>query len=169
MALTRGLSKLEYGDIAGDGGVATSWTEIGLIDADSTAALTQADATETLFMAAQSDQPVDKDVTPGALTLNISLLESSPDKLLTLMGGSVTGSTEANKVWSAPLQAQVIYKSWKITPKKGKIITIVKGQLSSKINFDLQKTGKFVADVSIAVLLPDKAATAPISVGPEVS
>lgn len=168
MALTRGLSKIEYGDIAGDGGVATVWTQLGLTDADSTASLTQADPTETLFMAAESDQPVDKDVTPGATTLVFSLLESDPDKLLILFGGAVTGTGSA-KVWSAPLQATTIEKSWKITPKKGKIITIVRGQLSAKINYDLQKTGKFVVDISVAVLLPTKAATAPISIGPEVS
>ena len=167
MALTRGLTKIELSDIAEDGGVGTDFEQLGLTDADSTANFGQADATETLFMAAESDQPVDKDVTPGAITLTYSLLDPDPDKMVVLFGGSATGTGSA-KVWSAPLQVQTIEKSVKITPKKGMVITVVRGQLSAKVNFDLQKTGKMVIDVSIAVLLPNKAATAPWTLGPTV-
>lgn len=166
--LTRGLTKIEYGTIAVDGGVATSWTVLGKTDADSTANFGQADATETNFMSIEDDQPVDKDITPGAITLTYSLLNPDPDKMLILFGGAVTGSG-TSKVWEAPVQAAVIYKSWKITPKSGDIITIVKGQTSAKVNFDLTKTGKMVVDISIAVLAPDKAATGPYTLGPKVS
>lgn len=167
MGVTRGLSKIEYGTPV-SGGVATSWTEIGYVDADSTANITQADSTETVFTAANADDPIDKDVTPGARTMVFSLLDSDPDKLVILFGGTVTGSG-SSKVWKAPRQAVTIEKSWKITPKKGQIITIPRGQLSAKINHDMQKTGKFVVDISVAVLLPEDGTTEPISVGPTVS
>ena len=167
MGLTRGLTKIELSDIATDGGVGTTFATLGFTDADSTASFTQADATETLFMAAESDQPVDKDVTPGAITLAYSLLDPDPDKMVILFGGTVTGSGSA-KVWSAPLQSVTIEKSVKITPKKGMVITVVRGQLSAKINFDLQKTSKMVVDISIAVLVPTKSATAPFTLGPTV-
>jgi len=168
MGVTRGTSDVQIGTIAVDGGVATTFTSIGAIYADSTAALTQADATTKDFMSIQSDQPLDKDVTPGALTMTISLMNVTADDMVILFGGAVTGSTEANKVWVAPLQAVTIEKSVKIVPKKGKIITIVRAQLSSKANFNLQKDGLYLVDVLLSVLQPTKSATGPWSFGPEV-
>jgi len=165
---TRGTSDVFVAPIASDGGVGTVWTSFGKIYADSTAALTQADATTKDFNSIQDDQPVDKDVTPGALTMQISLMEVTTDKLLELFGGTVTGTTEATKVWSAPLQAVTIERSMKIQPKKGKIITFVRMQLSSKANYNLTKEGILLVDVLCSVLTPTKSNTPAWSVGPEV-
>jgi len=168
MGVTRGTSDVYIAPIASDGGVGTVWTSFGKIYADSTAAVTQADPTTKDFNSIQDDQPVDKDVTPGAITMQLSLMEVTTATLLENFGGTVTGTTEAEKVWSAPLQAVTIEKSMKIEPKKGKIITFVRMQLAPKANFNLTKDGLFLIDVLCSLLTPAKANTSPWSVGPEV-
>jgi len=168
MPSTRGTSKIEVAPLAGDKGVGTVWTDLGNISADSTAQLLQGDPTTKEFFSITSDQPIEKDVTPGSLVLTLSVMDVTAANLERLIGGASTGTTEANKVWSAPLQATVIEQSVKITPKKGKIITIVRAQFSGKVNFSLQKDGLFLIDLIISVLLPEKANTAPYTIGPEV-
>jgi hypothetical protein len=169
MAVTRGTSDVFIAPIASDGGVGTAWASIGAIYADETAALAQADPTTKEFKSIQSDQPLDKDITQGAITVQLSLMNVTVDDLLLLMGGTVTGTTEANKVWSAPLQAVTIEKSLKIVPKKGKIITFVRMQLSSKSSFNLQPDGLYLVQVLCSVLQPTKPNTLPYTFGPDVS
>ncbi|KAA6441470.1 hypothetical protein FEM33_01675 [Dyadobacter flavalbus] len=168
MGLTRGTSDVQIGDISEDGDVATEWTTIGKIYADSTAQLLDGDDTTKDFNSIQDDQPVDRDVTPGPTNITLSLMDLTAANLQLFFGGTVTGTTEANKVWTAPRQKPVIYKSLKIIPKKGKIITIVKAQISAKKNFNLQKDGLFLGDLNIAVLTPDKPEIGPYTIGPEV-
>ncbi|WP_138481537.1 hypothetical protein [Dyadobacter bucti] len=168
MAVTRGTSDVEFGDIAEDGGVATVWETVGAVYADETASLTQADPTTKDFMSIQSDQPLDKDVTQGALTLNMSVMDMTPDKMVDYFGGAVTGSGDA-KVWEAPLQAQTIEKSIRIVPKKGFYLTFVRVQISAKAAYNLQKDGLFTAQLLLSVLKPDKANTGPWKFGPKVA
>jgi len=164
-AITRGVGKIEIGTIAVDGGVATTWATLGYTDRDSTAALTEEDPTREELFALEVDTAVDVDTTGGAITLTYSILNPDTATLAALWGGTVTGTGNA-ATWSRPGTAVSLEKSVKITPKKGLTITIVRGSVVPKLNFDLTKAGKFVIDIVVTVLQPTKANVDPVLFGP---
>ncbi|GAA4328568.1 hypothetical protein [Flaviaesturariibacter amylovorans] len=85
-----GLAKVEFGDIESDGGVATSFTEVGDTVSDSMA-LTSTDPQTTDFNTEQSDSPIETIVsTPAQISLAFSTYDVSAEVLEKLFGGSET-------------------------------------------------------------------------------
>lgn len=165
MAETRtlGLTKIEVGAIAGDGGVSTTFAALGVTYKD-TAELTQEDPEVTEHNSEENDEPEEVITTKGKTTLKWSIIDTTPTTLASILGGTATGVAPNDK-WEAPATAADIEKSIKITPKRGKTITIVRAKIVAKINYKLAKTGIFMVDITATVLTPTKANTPAITVG----
>ncbi len=160
---TLGLSKIEISDIAGDGGLGTTFLALGKTYKD-TAELLGEDPEIFEHYCEESDDPEETVVTKGKVTVKWSIFDSDADTLVKVLGGTATG-TAPNKIWSAPATAPTIEKSVKITPKNGKVINIVRAKIVAKPNFKLAKNGVLLVDITATILTPTKAATASWSVG----
>ena len=160
---TIGLSSIQISDIAGDGGLGTSFATLGKTYKD-TAEMTQADPEITEHYSEESDEPEETISKRGKTTVKWSIIDTDPDTLVKVLGGTSTG-TAPNKVWSAPDAATNIEKSIKIVPSAGATISIVRAKLHAKINYKMARTGIFMVDIVATVLDPTKAATAPMTIG----
>jgi hypothetical protein len=160
---TLGLQKIEVGDIAGDGGVATTFAALGKTYKD-TADLQGAEPAVFEHYSEESDDPEEIVETKGKVTVKWSIFDTDADTLVKVLGGTSTG-TAPNKIWSDGGTAPSVEKSIKITPKAGKIVTIVRAKLTAKPNYKLTKNGIFMVDIIATVLTPTKAATPSWTVG----
>ena len=165
MAETRliGLSKIEIGAIAGDGGMGTTLAVLGVTYKD-TAEITQEDPVITEHNSEENDEPEETIASKGKTTVKWSIIDATPATLVKVLGGTVTG-TAPDDVWNAPSTATDIEQSIKITPKSGPVINVVRAKIQAKINYKLARTGIFLVDIVATVLTPTKAATAPITIG----
>lgn len=169
MGMTRGVTAISMGNLASDGGPGTSLTTLGNTDASATNNFVFEDPTITDYMALESDDPIDQEVTAGAKTLSITLLDPIPDAMVRVLGGTVTGAgTGADpKVWNAPLYMPDIEQTVKVTSKKGMNLTINRGKVTATVNHDFAKNGgKLVVNIKVRVLTPTKAGVLPCSYGP---
>ncbi len=160
---TLALLKIEISDIAGDGGLGTSFAVLGKTYKD-TAELMGADPEVFEHNSEESEDPEEMVTHKGKVTIKWSIMDTDADTLVKVLGGTSTG-TAPNKIWSAPDQAPSIEKSIKITPKSGKVINIVRTKLVAKPNYKLASNGIFLVDITATILAPTKAATASWQVG----
>lgn len=159
--ITLGLAKIELGDPAADGGMGTVLATLGYTYED-TCKMATDDPEITEFYAEEVDDPVVIKSKKGKTTLNFSIMNPGIDTLVSVLGGTKSGEAP-NEVWNAPAQIPTINQSVKVTPDEGLAISIPNGYLTGKINGDFSRKGLFMIDVSIQVLTPTKAATAPIT------
>lgn len=157
------VSAIEIGSIAADGGVATTFESVGTIY-KGTANLEQSEPEDIEHECEELDDPIE--VLPGSkkTTIAFGITDFTPANLVKLLGGTVTGEGDEAK-WEAPATSDVIEKSVKITPKKGKPITIVRMSLKARITYQLAKEGIAQVLVTGSMLTPTKAATAPLTIG----
>jgi len=165
--ITRGLSKIEVGVLAGDGGPGTSLNTLGFTDRDSAVTLIEEDPTIDRLYSHEEDDPLDTEITAGAKTLLFTLVDPDPDALASVFGGSATGSG-TGATYDFPDTKEILIRTVKITPRKGMIITIPRGALYGKINADFARSGKFAVDIVVEVTKPTKAGVAPMIFGPDV-
>jgi hypothetical protein len=158
---TTGLAAFEIGDIESDGGIATTWTSLGLI-AEGSASFNQADGTKTQFFAEQLDLPVFETVKQGEQSFNFSLGFADFTQIQKVMGGTISGSG-INQKWSAPAQIPVIHSSIRIVPTSGLVLNICKASFSAKISGGFSKTDNMKIEVVATILSPDKAGEPPYS------
>lgn len=169
MGMTRGVTAIAMGNLAGDGGPGTSLTTLGYTDASATNNFVFEDPTITDHMSLESDDPIDQEVTAGAKTLSFTLLDPIPDAMVRVLGGTVTGAgTGADpKVWNAPAFMPDIEQTVKVTVKKGMNLTINRGKVTATVNHDFARNGgKLVVNIKVRVLTPTKAGVLPCSYGP---
>lgn len=160
-----GIASLKIGDIAVDGGMGTTLAALGATYRDS-AELIQDDAEVTDIESEESDDPVETLEKLGTRTLRWSIMDYSPDTLVKVLGGTVTGAgTEADpKVWNAPTTSPNIEQSIEIITKKSIKFEIPRAKIMAKLNARLVKNGVALVDIQAKVLTPTKAATAPIMI-----
>lgn len=158
-----GLDKIEVGDIEADGDVSTSFAQLGVTYRD-TADLTQDDPEVTEHNSEENDEPEEVIMTKGKTSIKWSIVNAAPNTLAEVLGGNVTG-VAPDEVWEAPSTAQDIEKSIKITPKRGKVITIPRAKIQAKINYKLARTGIFLVEITANVMTPTKAGVASIIIG----
>ncbi|HQB47416.1 MAG TPA: hypothetical protein PK785_00955 [Bacteroidales bacterium] len=158
-----GLAKIEIGDIAADGGVATSFVTLGQVYKD-TAKLEQAEGEEIEHEVENVDDPVFSFVTKGKTTITWAIIDYDADTLVKVLGGTATG-TAPNKKWEAPDSAPVLEKSVLITPKSGSTITIPRVSLRARIDYQLTRSGIAQVIISGKVLQPTKTGVKSIQIG----
>lgn len=160
---TLGLSKIEMGDIAQDGGMGTTLAQLGYTYKDS-CTLTQEDPETNDFYAEEVDDPVVSISKAGKSTINFQLMNPSPEVLVTLMGGTASASVQAgdNDIWEAPDTLPEIEQSVRITPSQGYQLDIPRAKVVAKIIGDFKKTALMLIDVTLTVMQPTKTSTAKI-------
>ena len=151
---TYGLESVEFGDVATDGGVATSFSSKGLTFKDSFE-IASADPDVQEFMSEENDDPEVSISTQGKKIYKFQLMNPGVDELAYFLGGQVIAGPP--KSWEAPDQTPVIEKSVKITPKQGHILTITRGRITAKHSGKYAKTGLAMLDITITVMKPTKA------------
>lgn len=152
--ITIGVSKIEVGAIAGDGGMGTTLAVIGKT-AEGTASMSTEDPTLTEFYAEESDTALYTSSKAGKTTFNFSLAAPDLAQMAAVFGGTVTGTGNA-LVWKRPDTAPVIEKSIKITPQAGVVFKIPRGSITAKFSGGFSKNDTLKVDIIITVLLPTK-------------
>jgi hypothetical protein len=156
-----GCSKIEMGNIAVDGGIGTSLTDIGEIY-QGTAQVNGAAPAVTDHFSEQSDDPIVSVAVKGKTTVKFTIVDVTPANLVLFLGGTASGTTPAFK-WAAPSVAPAIEQSLKITTKQGYVIAIPRARISANINWMLGKTDLAKVEVEATVMTPTKANTESIS------
>lgn len=151
---TLGLSSIEVGAIAANGGMGTSLSTLGQTYQD-TCKMAQDEPETTEHYAEEVDDPVISISRGGKTTFSFSVMNPSVDTLKTLMGGVATSGTGATPdTWTAPDKAPAIEMSVRITPEQGLKFEIPRMKLTSKINGDFSKKGLMLVEVQGTVLQP---------------
>lgn len=156
---TLGLSKIEVGAMASDGGMAADddLKALGYTYQD-TCKMTQEDAETTEHFAEEVDDPVVSISRGGKTNFAFSIMNPSVTVMADLLGGTGTegdGSTTQDK-WEAPDSIPTVEKSIRITPQQGLKFEIPRMQLVSKINAEFSKKGILLIEVTGTVMQPTK-------------
>ncbi len=158
--ITLGLSKIEGGAIAVDGGMGTTLAAYGYTLRD-TCKLTQEDPQVTEHFAEEVDEAIARLAKKGKTTVTFSIADPDATTMAALMGGTATAG-----VWSAPAVQPTIEQSLKITPLSGMVIAIPRASITAKLNGDFSSKGITVIEVTATVMAPTKADTAAITATP---
>ena len=148
--LVTGIQKIEFGEIAPDGGVATTFDALGRTREGTLSFNAADDQTQDINVEEQDDPVMQVVTTKGTLDIGWSMVDWDTDVMIALFGGSVV-----NNQWQAPDQSPTIEKSLKITPRDGKPFIYPRVKATAKVNYD--STGKiFQLDVTCRKLKPEK-------------
>lgn len=160
---TIGLSKIEVGTIAEDGGMGETLDVLGYTYQD-TCTMTQEDPETTDHYAEEVDDPVISISRGGKTNFNFSIMNPSVTVLADLLGGVGTpGTGSTPDKWEAPDKIPVVEKSVRITPEQGLKFEIPRMKLVSKINATFSKSGILLIEVAGTVLQPTKTGTKKIT------
>lgn len=156
---TIGLSKIEVGAIAEDGGMGENLEVLGYTYQD-TCTMTQEDPETTDHYAEEVDDPVVSISRGGKTNFNFSIMNPSVIVMADLLGGKATeGTGNTPDKWEAPDKIPVVEKSVRITPEQGLKFEVPRMKLASKINANFSKSGILLIEVAGTVLQPTKANT----------
>lgn len=158
-----GVGQIAVGDIAADGGVATTFAPLGVTYKD-TAELMQEEGEDIIHECEELDDPIENIPTKGKTTIKWSIVDFTPEVLIKVLGGSKSGTTP-NFKWEAPDAATVIEKSVEITDKRGSKITFPRVSIKAAINYKLAKSGIAQVVITGTVLQPTKTSTKSCIIG----
>lgn len=152
--VTRGLKKLEFGNIPSDGGVSNSWFTLGYTRRE-TFSFNSEDGESTDFYAEESDTAIDSVTTPGKETFECDLMDFDLETLQKVFGGKIEGKGD-NATYHSP--EKIIAKEWncKITPEKGYIFTYPRISLMPKISGSFTKKELLQIHIVCTILMPLK-------------
>jgi len=154
--ITLGLSKIEVGAIAVDGGMGTTLASLGYTYQD-TCKMTQEDPQTTDHYAEEVDDPVVSISRAGKTLFNFSIMNPTVTVLADMLGGA---ADETAETWAAPAKFPAVEKSVKITPEQGLKFDIPRMRLAAKINAEFSKKGILLIEVSGTVMVPGKTGVA---------
>ncbi|MCZ2480006.1 hypothetical protein [Aquirufa nivalisilvae] len=157
--ITMGLSKIEIGEIAVDGGMGTSLSQLGLTY-EGTCKLTTDEPEITEHYAEEVEDPIVINQKKGKTMFEFSIMDPNADTLEAVLGGTVAAGPP--KVWNSPRTSVTIERSIKISPEEGMTFSIPRGLITAKMNAEFSRKNIFLIDVKVRVLTPNKAATSPI-------
>lgn len=160
-----GLTKVEYGTIAGDGGVATAFNTLGNTVAGS-AALTSAAGTTTDFNIEETDAPVLSITKSGSTQIKWSCMDMSADTLIALFGGTKTGTGGVGDpvIYTAPAKIAAKEVSLRFTDGQNNVLTVVRASMFPTFNWAFAKDKAAQADITATILTPTKANTNPFTI-----
>ena len=152
-----GVASIQIGDIAVDGGVATTFASLGVIYKD-TASIEQEAGEEIIHDAEELDDPIEIVPVKGKTKIVFGIVDFAPATLVKVLGGTVTGVAPDTK-WNAPDAASAIEKSVKVTSKNGVTFTYPRVSLKARISYKLAKSGIAQVLIEGTVLQPTKSGT----------
>lgn len=157
---TIGLSKIEVGPIAADGGMGDELEVLGYTHQD-TCTMTQEDPETTDHYAEEVDDPVVSVSRGGKTNFAFSIMNPSVKVLEELLGGTATEGAEGQPdTWEAPDKMPVVERSVKISPEQGLAFEIPRLRMTSKINAQFSKSGILLIEVAGTVMQPEKSGLA---------
>lgn len=155
-----GLLSIEIGDIAVDGGMGTVLAALGVTFQDS-CELAQGEPEIIEINSEENDEPEEIITGKSVKTLKWSIINVAPDALLKVLGGTVTGLAP-DETWESPRSTEIIEKSIRIKTKTLETIDIVRTRIVAKLAWKFSKKDVNKVDITAYILIPTKAATAPI-------
>jgi hypothetical protein len=157
------INAIKFGEIANDGGVASTFAELGRVRKDTLNFNPQPPTKEKIFVEEQ-DSPVLSVTTAAAtLTMSFSIVDWSPEILQALWGGTVVGDQ-----WQEPAVLPTVEKSLRIEPRVGKPFIYPRCEITANIEYDT--TGKiFQIAVSAEKLQPNKVGEPALMIGDQVT
>lgn len=156
--ISLGLSEIQVGTIAQDGGEATSYSKIGKTY-QNTCKLQQDSADVTEHFEEGQSAPEVRKKTKKVPVLTFSIMDPDPAFLAAYMGGSVTGDGDA-AMWSWSDTDENIEASIRVVPEVGLVYTIPRADIEAVINADLSTQGINLVDFTVTPLKPTKAGVA---------
>ena len=153
--ITMGLSKIEVGPLAVDGGVSTSFAALGYTDPDS-CEITVDDPEETEVTAEEVDDPIYVMRKAGKTSIAFNVLNPSADVLKKVCGGTVTEGGD----YELPEKLPTIEMSVKITPTVGFVATFARVSIVGKLSGKYAKSEPLKLAVTGTVLNPTKTGVA---------
>jgi len=147
-----GLDKVEVAAIDGVTGLPDTWEDVGKIYRE-TITLETADGEKTEHFSELDQNPILVIQEQGAMTLNMSLMDTSPANLVKYLGGTVTG-VDPNEVWNKPNDIVDIEFAWRITFKDGTKTTFNRGKTTGKYGGDFNRKGIQLLQLMISPLQP---------------
>ncbi len=165
--ITIGLKSLKIGDIESDGGMGLSLAAVGNTF-ESTAILSQEEGETTDFFVEETDDPVESLSVKGATTLEWAILDMTPDTLVKVMGGTVSGTGD-QAVWSGPADIPEIEQSIELISKKNIKYEITRARIQARLDVNFSKKEAGLVRIKAKVLTPTKEGEAPIRISKVVS
>jgi hypothetical protein len=145
------INAIKVGDIASDGGIATSFAPLGRTRKDTLTFNVTAPTKQKIFVEEQKNPILNVTTEEGTLQMQWTLVDWDNAVMLALWGGAVV-----NGQWQEPDTLPVIEKSLRIEPKTGKPFIYPRCEITAQIEYDT--TGKiFQIVVTAEKLQPDKA------------
>lgn len=158
-----GLKEILIGDVAIDGGMGASLASLGGTFRGS-AVINQDDGEKTEFFEEENDAPFDSASTTGIKSVEWSIYDFTPSKIVQVLGGTVTGEGDA-AVWNAPDTLPSIEQSIRIVSNRGSYMNIVRAKLEAKIEGTFSKKEVVLVRIKATVLAPTKADTPSVVIG----
>lgn len=159
--ITIGLSKIEIGEIASDGGMGEPLEQIGYT-AEGTATIETEDPEVTEFFVEEIETPIYQSSRMGRTTISFALASPDLAQCQKVFGGEAPTGTGGDLTWNYPSGTVVLEKSIKITPKEGIVFEIPRGRISAKFAGSFGRADTLKVEVSVSVLQPKKAGTPPM-------
>jgi hypothetical protein len=163
MELVFGLTKIEFGEVAGDGGMGTSLTQYADTEKD-TVKLTSTDPETKEFLVNEKVDPIKIITTKDSVkTIELGMYDMSGSVLAAFMGGTATayaaGPPVVHATYTPPSTTQDIERSIRLTTDTGHIFEVVRGKLSSNFDWAFTRSDLGRLKVKITILAPTKANT----------
>jgi hypothetical protein len=156
------INAIKVGDIASNGGIATTFAALGNTRKDTLTFNPTAPTFEKIKVEEKDSPILNVTTDPGGLQIQWTLTDWDADILVELWGGTVV-----NDQWQEPDTLPIVEKSLRIEPKQGKPFIFPRCQLTAQIQYDT--TGKiFQIVVTAEKLQPTKSGTPAFMWGDQV-
>lgn len=143
------------GQIAADGGEATSYTKIGKTY-QNTCKLQQETGDVTEHYEEGQAAPEVRKKKKKVPVLTFSIMDPDPTFLEAYLGGTTTGTGD-DMEWSWSDTAEEIEASIRAIPEVGLVYTIPRGDIEAVLNADMSSQGINLVDFTVTPLKPKKA------------
>jgi len=149
-----GVTKIEIGDIAADGDVSALFATVGQIY-KGTASIEQEEGEDIVHESEEVDDPIEVVPTKGKTTVSWGVVDFTPENLVKVLGGTVSGIAPNTK-WESPDSAATIEKSIKVTSRGGKTFTYPRASIKARISYALAKEGIAQVLITATIMQPTK-------------
>ena len=152
--ISLGLTEIQVGTIANDGGEADSYTKIGKTY-QNTCKLQQDSADVTEHFEEGQSAPEVRKKKKKVPVLTFSIMDPDPTFLKTYLGGTTTGEGDAMQ-WSWSDTDEDIEASVRAVPEVGLVYVIPRADIEAVLNADMSAQGINLVDFTATPLKPTK-------------
>ena len=153
--ISLGLSEIQVGKIATDGGEATEYSKIGKTY-QNTCKLVQEKADVTEHYEEGQAAPEVRKKKKKVPVLTFSIMDPDPTFLKEYLGGTVIGTGD-DMEWSWSDTDEDIIASIRAVPEVGLVYTIPRADIEAVLNADMSSQGINLVDFTVTPLKPTKA------------